>query len=313
MENISDGLKHRFHDPKMRQQYVELFNRVMQDLEVAKFLQDNSDVLSRSDIVKGFSKLYEFMTLKEEIKAGKKTYVPGYEPHLITSDHQIEVVYRPTKEYTQNQQENKLKKAIQQIGLPKSLINARIENYDLDGREEPLRAALQFIDGCSAYLLKHQNHFPKGLYLSGSLGVGKSYLLAATAIKLVEKGIETKYYHFPTFSGEMMNSIGENRTSQLINQVKNYPVVIFDDIGSTQITPWMRDNVLGIILEYRMSNELPTLFSSNLSIDELRDQYLTVSNKGDSEPLKAMRITERIRFLANEYQMVGPNRRNFQN
>ena len=50
--------------------------------------------------------------------------------------------------------------------------------------------------------------------------------------------------------------------------------------------------------------------SSNLSMKDLQEQYLTYNNRGDSEPLKAMRIMERIKFLATEYQMVGPNRRN---
>lgn len=313
MENISDGLKQRFHDPKMHQKYIELFNDVIKNPEISEFLRENSDKLSKEDVHRGFSKLYEFDKLKKEIKSGKTTFIPGYEPRLVTSDHQIEVVYQPTQAFSKVQAQNELKRQIDSIGLPKSLRNARIEEYDIQGREKPLKAALEFINECTRYFIQEGSSFPKGLYLSGSLGVGKSYLLAAVAIKLVQKQISVRYYHFPTFSGEMMNSIGENQTSKLIDKVKNTPVVIFDDIGSTQITPWLRDNVLGVILEYRMANELPTLFSSNLSIDELRDQFLTVSNKGDSEPLKAMRITERIRFLATEYQMIGPNRRNLSN
>lgn len=310
MDNISDGLKRRFHDQQLREKYLTLFNQVIQDNEVANFLKENQDKLSKEDVIKGFSKLYEFVTIKDEMKAGKKTFAPGYAPYLIVSDHHIEVVYKPTESFSKQKKSQQLKDNIKAINLPKSLQKARIENYDIKGREEPLKAALEFIDNCTTYFKQDNGSFPKGLYLSGSFGVGKSYLLAAIAIKLAEKNIEVRYYHFPTFVGEMMNAISENRTSQIINQIKNTAVVIFDDIGSTQITSWIRDNVLGVILEYRMANELPTLFSSNLSISELKDQFLTVTNKGDSEPLKALRITERIKFLATEYRMVGINRRN---
>ena len=65
---------------------------------------------------------------------------------------------------------------------------------------------------------------------------------------------------------------------------------------------------MGVILEYRMQEELPTFFSSNFSMDELTD-HLAQDNNGNSEPLKAQRIMERIRFLSREVRMVGPNLR----
>src|SRR5699024_9818845 len=244
----------------------------------------------------------------KELAAGKQTFAPGYEPQLIVSDHHIEVVYHPTAKMVEQQQAQQRQKMVGMINLPKGLRNARIEDYDINGREEPLRAALTFIDECIDY--QKNGKFPKGLYLSGSLGVGKTYLLAAIANKLAENGIQSMMIHFPSFSVEMTGAIQNGNPNQILNQIKQVPVLMLDDIGATRLTSWMRDDVLGIILEYRMQNELPTLFSSNLSMKDLQEQYLTYNNRGDSEPLKAMRIMERIKFLATEYQMVGPNRRN---
>ena len=256
----------------------------------------------------GFSKLYEFVNLRKELAAGKQTFAPGYEPQLIVSDHHIEVVYHPTAKMVEQQQAHQRQKMVGMINLPKGLRNARIEDYDISGREEPLRAALTFIDECIDY--QKNGKIPKGLYLSGSLGVGKTYLLAAIANKLAENGIQSMMVHFPSFSVEMTGAIQNGNPNQILDQIKRVPVLMLDDIGATRLTSWMRDDVLGIILEYRMQNELPTLFSSNLSMKDLQEQYLTYNNRGDSEPLKAMRIMERIKFLATEYQMVGPNRRN---
>ena len=59
-----------------------------------------------------------------------------------------------------------------------------------------------------------------------------------------------------------------------------------------------------------MQEELPTFFSSNLSLKQLEEEYLTVNSRGEAEPLKAKRIMERIRFLADDYHVVGRNRRN---
>lgn len=84
---------------------------------------------------------------------------------------------------------------------------------------------------------------------------------------------------------------------------------MLDDIGADQLSSWLRDDVLGIILQYRMQEELPTFFSSNLSLKDLLTQYLTVNNRGEAEPLKARRIMERIIYLSKEYTMIGKNRR----
>ncbi len=58
-----------------------------------------------------------------------------------------------------------------------------------------------------------------------------------------------------------------------------------------------------------MQNELPTFFSSNFSMQQLETEHLAETQKGDVEPLKAKRLMERIRFLAQEIEMIGENRR----
>ena len=116
--------------------------------------------------------------------------------------------------------------------------------------------------------------------------------------------------HFPSFAVEIKGSIGKNQTNEYIDNLKKAQVLMIDDIGADSLSSWLRDDVLGVILQYRMQEELPTFFSSNLSLEQLEQQYLTVNNRGEAEPLKAKRIMERIKFLADEYHVVGKNRRN---
>lgn len=35
---------------------------------------------------------------------------------------------------------------------------------------------------------------------------------------------------------------------------------MIDDIGADSMSSWVRDEVLGVILEYRMQQQLPTFF-----------------------------------------------------
>ena len=87
---------------------------------------------------------------------------------------------------------------------------------------------------------------------------------------------------------------------------------MMDDIGADAMSSWIRDEVFGVILQYRMQEQLPTFFSSNFSMQEL-EKHLSVTQRGESEPLKAKRIMERIRYLTKEIQMTGKKSPEFGN
>ena len=57
---------------------------------------------------------------------------------------------------------------------------------------------------------------------------------------------------------------------------------MIDDIGAEEVTPWVRDEVIGPLLHYRMVQELPTFFSSNLNFEEL-EHHLSITREGAEE------------------------------
>jgi primosomal protein DnaI len=56
-----------------------------------------------------------------------------------------------------------------------------------------------------------------------------------------------------------------------------------------------------------MDEELPTFFTSNLTIDEL-ERHLS-ETKDNIDKVKARRIIERIKQVSTEIELVGKNRR----
>ena len=56
-----------------------------------------------------------------------------------------------------------------------------------------------------------------------------------------------------------------------------------------------------------MDENLPTFFTSNLTIDELEIHLSITGNKIDK--VKARRIIERIKYLSKEIKLIGVNRR----
>lgn len=305
VENVGKVLQEKMRTTDMQQRYQKLVTKALADPDVKTFLQAHRAELTQEDIERSASKLYEYVKIKENIAQGKEIPMPGYSPSLIISQHRIEVNYIPTAELLAQREQLARQTRVRTINMPKSIRRARIEDYDQTKRQDVLMAALAFID---AYQEQPQE-FHKGMYLQGKFGVGKTFLLAAIANELAANGFKSTLVHFPSFAVEIKSAIGENNTKQLIDEIKKAPVLMLDDIGAEQLSSWLRDDVLGVILQYRMQEELPTFFSSNLAMAQLESEYLTVNNRGEAEPVKARRIMERIRFLASEYLVEGPNRR----
>ncbi|MGE7365611.1 primosomal protein DnaI [Desemzia incerta] len=306
MDDIGKSLTKIIKERKWNEEFNQLMKEVMRDPDVVSFIQEHSEMLDNSAIEKSAAKLYEFVNEKKKYQENKENQLaPGYQPKLIMNHHYIDVTYVPTAELVAKQREKSIKNLIHSMDMPKGIREATLD--DFQNTSERLQAKMEALDFIEAYLTAPKK-FHRGLYLQGSFGVGKTYLLGAIAHDLAESGFPSTLMHFPSFAVEMKQSIGENTTGEKIEAVKRAPILMLDDIGADSMSSWIRDDVLGVILQYRMQEQLPTFFSSNLDLKQL-EEHLTFSQRGEDEPLKAQRIMERVRFLAKEVTMQGVNRR----
>lgn len=306
MESISDYLNKMTNSSEVRDKYESLINQALQDKEVFQFITDHQDVLSTEAVERSAATLYEFVIEKEKARKGEGQLMPGYVPKLIINNKRIEVTYEATTGYMQERAQEDLKRRINSVYMPKDIKEATFTEYeDTHGRRKALDKAIQFVED----FVQNPDGFHKGLYLHGAFGVGKTYLLGAMAHELSTFGYPSTLVHYPTFATEMRSSIGDSTTGDKLEAYKNTPILMLDDIGAEYPTDWIRDDVLGVVLQFRMQNELPTLFSSNFDLKDLED-HLTFNQRGESSALKAKRIMERIKFLTEEVEVTGRNRRN---
>ncbi|WP_018659429.1 primosomal protein DnaI [Allofustis seminis] len=286
--------------------FHSLMKKAWNDPDVIDFIEQNKENLTPEAIERSAANLYEFVTEKEKFQHQKGEMIPGHYPKLVLHNHFIEVTYVPTQAFLEKEQADKARRRVHTFYLPSNLIEARLDYFDqTPGRMEAFLKALDFLED---YRL-NANHNARGLYFYGGFGVGKTYLMGALANELADFGTESILVHYPTFTTKMKESIGNNTTHDLIEQFQRIPVLFLDDIGAEANSSWLRDDILGVILQYRMQECLPTFFSSNQNMS-LLEEHFAGTIKGDVEPVKAARIMERVRFLSEEVTMEGYNRRN---
>lgn len=298
MESVGDVLKRqpsRFH-------YQDLVQKIMKDPDVAAFIQQES--LTPEELNRSISKFNQYITERDKFLRGDTDYIAkGYKPILVMNHGYADVSYEETPELIAAEKEAAIKNRLKLINLPASLKKASLAQVDLDdlGRLPVFEKLLAFVE-----------QYPtirKGIYLYGDFGVGKSFMVAALAHDLSEKrGVSSTLLHYPSFVIDVKNAISDGNVKTLVDEIKLSEVLILDDIGAEQSTAWVRDEILQVILQYRMQENLPTFFTSNFNFEEL-ELHFAKGKHGNDETWEARRVMERIRYLAEETRLEGVNRR----
>ena len=298
MESVGDVLKRqpsRFH-------YQDLVQKIMKDPDVAAFIQQES--LTPEELNRSISKFNQYITERDKFLRGDTDYIAkGYKPILVMNHGYADVSYEETPELIAAEKEAAIKKRLNLINFPSSLKNVSFLDVYRDDvqRLTVLKRMIEFV-----------NDYPnnlKGLYLYGDFGVGKSFMVAALAHDLSEKrGVSSTLLHYPSFVIDVKNAIGDGNVKTLVDEIKLSEVLILDDIGAEQSTAWVRDEILQVILQYRMQEDLPTFFTSNFDFEDL-ELHFAKGKHGNDETWEARRVMERIRYLAEETRLEGVNRR----
>ena len=228
--------------------------------------------------------------------------VKGYVYTPIYDSGSINFSYDACPKLQKKLKEEEYKKNIDLYDMPKEMQDASFKNVYKDDK-----ARVPIIK----YFKEFMEHYndkekPKGLYLNGSFGSGKTYLIACLFNEMAKKDVRGILIYYPEFLRSLKASFGTD-FKEKFDEIKKVEMLLLDDIGAENNSSWARDEILGPILQYRMENHLPTFFTSNLTLEELEKSLATTSS--GVEKVKARRIIERVKQLTITLDLISKNRR----
>jgi len=148
----------------------------------------------------------------------------------------------------------------------------------------------------------------EGLYLMGGFGTGKTYLAGYLLHKLAREGFSGVIVYMPDFVEDAKALMQEpQKLQETIFLMKETDLLVFDDIGAENLSPWVRDHVLGSILNFRM-NRKPTFYTSNHDLSDL-EKHFSFTHKDGEESHKGQRLMDRIRPFVEVVHVRGRNQR----
>lgn len=284
---INDELRRDFVLASSDETFKKLCNRLKCDDEI--LMKYTSKLTDSACELKNCSRCKGLSYCKNAVNG--HVYFP-----TVTKDF-IEFSYKSCKYFKEKKKNNTIF-----FETPKMLMNASLSELITEKERANI---LKYIKD---FLKKKVNgETVKGLYLSGSFGSGKSYILSALLNELSLKGYKCVNINYPLLLNKLKASFSDYNYNDVMEKIMTCDVLLIDDIGAENNSPWSRDEVLGTILQYRMDSDLTTFFTSNFTINELETE-LSETNKG-TDLIKARRIIERIKYLTVEDKLISKDKR----
>lgn len=272
--------------------------KVLSDVEIIKFIRENN--FTKTDVENNLEKFYQFYISKDTLLNIE------HRPKLVCENKEVNIVYIETEEYRNKVESLKTSNRVKTEFIPSRVLTYTFENLSRN-REKGILAT-EIIKVCKNILSKQTT---RGVYVYGPTGTGKTYLMGCIYNYFKQNGKEPAILYYPEFIRKIKSKISNNSYDLYIDLIRNEEILIIDDIGAENITEFIRDEVLGPIINHREAEKLPTFFSSNLSIDDLSE--LLSNGRTTIDKTKALRIVERIHSLSISHFLDGENEREYYN
>ena len=111
------------------------------------------------------------------------------------------------------------------------------------------------------------------LTLAGDTGVGKTHLAVAIAVKRMEGGLPVFFAFVPELLDYLRHTYSPDSRvdyDSLLEEIKNTPLLILDDLGNERSSPWAVEKLYQIVV-HRHNARLPTVVTTMVDFTRERE------------------------------------------
>jgi primosomal protein DnaI len=314
MESLGETLRRM---PQLAElaQAEQVARQVLQDPLVLK-LRSRYPELDESVLKANLNRLYqmttEYRTCKEcpglaNCPNDMQGHSTGISCTQVNGRWQMNDYKTACSKWTANEQQEQIRRRITSFYVDETVLGETYDESEMIKLDSNRALAVNQLQNY-VHTTKSKGLQKQGMYLQGDFGTGKTYMAGYLLQKLAKEGFSGVIVYMPEFVEDAKALMFEaQKLKETLSLMKEADLLVFDDIGAENLTPWVRDHVLGAILNYRM-NRKPTFYTSNHDLEAL-EKHFSFTHKEGEEMHKGQRLMDRIRPFVDVVHVRGRNHR----
>lgn len=185
--------------------------------------------------------------------------------------------------------------------LGKRQLNSTFENYKITDKN---KTVYKNIKKYTTKLIK--GNIDKGLFITGTYGVGKTFLASCIANELIKNDITVIFGTLIQLLDCIKNTYKDDEISdkEYIYLYSNVDLLIIDDLGKEKTTEWVLEKLF-LIVNNRYNNYLPIVITTNYNRNQLRERLCVNRNYSivDSIISRLYGMCAGIELIDKDYRM----------